>query len=90
MAYIDQVVDFITKNTQGQTLGVSGNQYVDPYTGKFSFVHGALNQSNDEHIDLRCIEISELCVFSTYSWCISLRPVHRRWEISATSACVIR
>jgi len=33
-SYLDQVVEFIHKNTNGATLGQeSGNTYVDPYTG---------------------------------------------------------
>jgi hypothetical protein len=32
MAYIDQVANFITTNSQGATLGPASN-YSDPYTG---------------------------------------------------------
>lgn len=33
-SYLDQVVDFIHKNTNGATLGQdTSNTYVDPYTG---------------------------------------------------------
>lgn len=32
MSYLDQVAEFITKNTQGAQLG-GGGGYVDPYTG---------------------------------------------------------
>jgi phospholipase A-2-activating protein len=32
LTYIDQVVNFIEKNTAGVSLGTS-NQFVDPYTG---------------------------------------------------------
>jgi hypothetical protein len=39
MSYLDQVADFITRNTQGATLGAQGGQqYVDPYTGESSGV----------------------------------------------------
>lgn len=34
-SYLDQVVQFIEKNTAGVNLGSGGNnEYVDPYTGK--------------------------------------------------------
>jgi len=32
--YVDQVVQFIEKNTAGINMGTGGNEYVDPYTGK--------------------------------------------------------
>ncbi|EIN07144.1 phospholipase A-2-activating protein [Punctularia strigosozonata HHB-11173 SS5] len=33
MSYIDQVVEFINRNTQGATIGAGGSEYIDPYTG---------------------------------------------------------
>lgn len=36
VSYIDQVADFITTNTKGETLGAPAapeQTYVDPYTG---------------------------------------------------------
>ena len=43
-AYIDQVVQFIEKNTAGQQLGVGGDTYVDPHTGKNSAtVYGVMS-----------------------------------------------
>ncbi|CAO3583550.1 unnamed protein product [Absidia cylindrospora] len=31
--YVDQIVDFITKNTQGASIGQASNEYQDPFTG---------------------------------------------------------
>ncbi|KAI0063399.1 phospholipase A-2-activating protein [Artomyces pyxidatus] len=33
MSYLDQVVQFIEKNTAGVNIGTGGDEYVDPYTG---------------------------------------------------------
>jgi phospholipase A-2-activating protein len=38
--YLDEVVNFIEKNTAGVHIGTS-NQYVDPYTGEYDFLHGS-------------------------------------------------
>lgn len=39
-SYIDQVVQFIEKNTAGVNLGSGRNsEYVDPYTGKCVIIH---------------------------------------------------
>jgi phospholipase A-2-activating protein len=48
MAYLDQVVEFINKNTEGQSLGTSGggSQYVDPYTGEHQVALGHLHTLN--------------------------------------------
>jgi phospholipase A-2-activating protein len=35
MSHLDQVVQFIEKNTAGVTLGVN-NDFVDPFTGEFT------------------------------------------------------
>lgn len=32
-SYIDQVVQFIEKNTSGVNLGSGGEEFMDPYTG---------------------------------------------------------
>lgn len=40
MSYIDQVVQFIEKNTSGVKLG-SGDEYVDPYTGYYPYLLAA-------------------------------------------------
>lgn len=36
MSYLDQVVQFIEKNTAGVNISSANNQFVDPYTGEFS------------------------------------------------------
>ena len=32
--YVDQVVQFIERNTAGFNIGTNDNEYVDPYTGR--------------------------------------------------------
>ncbi|KAF7725046.1 hypothetical protein EC973_000453 [Apophysomyces ossiformis] len=45
--YLDQIADFITKNTEGVQLGQSSEQYQDPFTGKLSSTtYLSLKQTN--------------------------------------------
>ena len=37
MGYVDQVVQFIEKNTAGVTIG-ENTEFVDPFTGKEEFM----------------------------------------------------
>jgi phospholipase A-2-activating protein len=46
--YLDQVVDFIHKSTNGETLGQdTSNTYVDPYTGSSRYT-GTTAQSTNQ------------------------------------------
>ncbi|ORX61512.1 PFU-domain-containing protein [Hesseltinella vesiculosa] len=43
--YVDQIVDFITKNTQGQSLGETTSQYQDPFTGSSRYTPSGATSS---------------------------------------------
>jgi len=46
-SYLDQVVDFIHKNTNGETLGQdNSNTYVDPYTGSSRYTGSTAQTTN--------------------------------------------
>ena len=46
-SYLDQVVDFIHKNTNGETLGQdTSNTYVDPYTGSSRYTGSTAQSTN--------------------------------------------
>jgi hypothetical protein len=46
-SYLDQVVDFIHKNTNGETLGQdTSNTYVDPYTGSSRYTGSTAQNTN--------------------------------------------
>jgi len=46
-SYLDQVVDFIHKNTNGETLGQdNSNTYVDPYTGSSRYTGSTAQATN--------------------------------------------
>ena len=46
-SYLDQVVDFIHKNTNGETLGQdTSNTYVDPYTGSSRYTGSTAQATN--------------------------------------------
>lgn len=47
-SYIDQVVQFIEKNSGGASLGAAGDAFVDPYTGASSYrAGGGSNSTNN-------------------------------------------
>jgi len=46
-SYLDQVVEFIHKNTNGETLGQdTSNTYVDPYTGSSRYTGSTAQSTN--------------------------------------------
>ncbi|KAI8340823.1 PLAA family ubiquitin binding-domain-containing protein [Chlamydoabsidia padenii] len=51
--YVDQIVDFITKNTSGVSLDQPSNQYQDPFTGGSRYTPGqsATSSTQGSYID---------------------------------------
>jgi hypothetical protein len=84
-SYVDQVVQFIEKNTGGVNLGSGGEEYVDPYTGMLASFFLIQSELGD-----RCNEISwrwpifGACFLLRGSiyWCFQ---VYRRFILTATT-----
>ncbi|KXN92255.1 Phospholipase A-2-activating protein [Leucoagaricus sp. SymC.cos] len=53
MNYLDQVAQFIEKNTSGVNLSSGGDEYVDPYTGasRYRNTGSGSTRSNEEYAD---------------------------------------
>ena len=64
LTYIDEVVKFIEKNTAGVNIGVGGEEYVDPYTGKLTQIFRTIHVHDKVHV-IRRIKVSQLSWFSS-------------------------
>lgn len=88
LAYLDQVADFITKNTAGETLG-GGEEYVDPYTGKYSSPLVILSAGQCTDCLLHCARrfaLPQLRSVGPEHGPDSCGPVHRGGGVHAPSA----
>lgn len=65
LTYIDEVVKFIEKNTAGVNIGVGGEEYVDPYTGKHTQIFQSIHVVYNKLHVIRRIKVSQLSWFSS-------------------------
>jgi hypothetical protein len=79
-SYLDQVVDFIHKNTNGETLGQdTSNTYVDPYTGSSRYTGSTAQSTNQGGSD----PFTGMSPFLSFLFCSSMilsdRELTSRW-----------
>lgn len=74
LSYLDEVVRFIEKNTAGATLGSSGEQFADPYTGTLPEVRPI---SCTNSLCIRCLEVPGLASNDIHGSVRLPGPLHR-------------